>query len=196
MIKVLIVDDSPTARTLLKHILQGSEGIQIAAVAASGADAISLTQQYRPDVILMDAIMPDMDGLEATRQIMEHQPTPIVIISSAASDSEANLAFHAIRAGALTVLGKPNGPGHPDFDVQARKIQRTLRSMASVAVIHHRRTAPRTPDSRVRPAHADEFRPEIVGIVASTGGPGILSRMLEELPPDYPLPIVIVQHIS
>ena len=195
MIKVLVVDDSPTARTLFGHILQSANNLQLVAMAKSGKEAIRMVGRHKPDVILMDAMMPDMDGLEATRQIMEKSPTPIVIISSAANDREANLAFHAIRAGALTVLNKPNGPGHPDFDKQARKIQRTLNSMASVHVIHHRKNTPK-PAQPLHDVDRNQAHPHIVGVVSSTGGPGVLSKMLENLPTDFPLPIVIVQHIS
>lgn len=195
MVNVLIVDDSRTARELFKHIVHDTDDLRVVGEATNGLEALLLAQRRQPDVILMDAIMPTMDGLEATRQIMEQVPTPIVVISSQADNKEANLAFRAIRAGALTVLTKPNGPGHADFAQQARKIQRTLRSMATVRVIHHR--MPKTGTLSKPPSMPnDSAKAEVVGIVSSTGGPGALSRMLEAVKPTFPLPIVIVQHIS
>ncbi len=196
MLKVLLVDDSSTARTLLRHIVNTGDNLRVVAEATDGIEAIGMVRRQIPDVILMDAMMPRMDGLEATRAIMEKSPTPIVVISSAADDAEANLAFKAIRAGALTVLSKPHGPSHPNYDMQARKIQRTLRSMASVHVIHHRAKKPKPPTLPAGTPLERGAQAQIVGIVSSTGGPGVLSQMLESLPADYPLPVVIVQHIS
>lgn len=193
MIKVMIVDDSPTARTLFRHIISSEADMRVIAEAGNGEEAVTLVQKHRPDVILMDAIMPRLDGVDATQQIMEVAPTPIVIISSAANNSEANLAFRAIRAGALTVLNKPRGIGHADFERDSRQIVRQLRAMSQVHVIHHRPKREAIPTVQALDNNAT---PKIVGIVSSTGGPGILSRIFEPLYPNYPLPIVVVQHIG
>src|SRR5579859_3822667 len=107
LLKVLVVDDSPTVRAVLVQIINSAPGLSVVGQAVSGKQAVSMTSSLRPDVILMDVFMPDMNGLEATEEIMHKVPTPIVIISGSADEKEANLAFKAISSGALTAIRKP-----------------------------------------------------------------------------------------
>jgi len=196
-LKVLVVDDSKTARQMLVALINRSGDMRVLAEAENGQQAVSMAERLTPDIILMDIVMPKIDGLEATRQIMRAHPVPIVLISASLETYETDIAFKAIRAGALTVLQKPQGISNP---ADTALILNTLRSMAQVKVIHHfqRNTAsenaPHTQE--VSPDRAYRGTPEIVTIVASTGGPAALSEVLRGLPNDYPLPIVIVQHIA
>ncbi|MCU0513729.1 MAG: chemotaxis-specific protein-glutamate methyltransferase CheB [Anaerolineae bacterium] len=194
MTRVLIVDDSATGRALLTHILQQDARLHIVGQAVNGRQAVAMTLALRPQVILMDIVMPELDGLEATRQIMEVAPTPIVMITGAAGGREAELAFRALRDGALMLLEKPVAPDHADFKAQAARILKTVRSMAEVKVIRHRTRPlpPGTPSAGPAPGPAVEM----VGVVASTGGPAALVDILSRLPAAFPLPLVIVQHIS
>lgn len=195
MYKVLIADDSPTARQALSLILRRAGDMQVVGEAASGREAVRLTEELRPDVVLMDITMPEMDGLQATGEIMHLAPTPIVVVSGSLDGRETEIAFQAIRAGALTVLPKPSGPGTARFDAEATKLINTVRAMAGVSVIHHWRKRTPTPKSSKETMHA-HTRPEIVGIVSSTGGPAALSEILSRLPAHFPLPVVVVQHIA
>jgi len=126
-IRVLVVDDTPTARNLIRGIIQEDPAMEIAGMACSGIEAISMLPDLRPDIITMDIYMPGMNGFEATRQIMSTSPVPIVIISSAFHPGETELSFQALEAGALTILPPPRGPGHPDFQKAARKLNTTLK---------------------------------------------------------------------
>jgi two-component system chemotaxis response regulator CheB len=197
-VKVLIADDSPTTLQLLTHLVNAAPDLEVVGQAQNGKQVVYLTGKLQPDVILMDVIMPQMDGLEATRIIMQETPTPIVVISANLDDQETDFAFQAMRSGALNVLRKPSGPNAPGYAAEAARLQNTLRAMAGVRVIHHRQrkepTGPLVPTIRSDPPTAD--RPEIVAIAASTGGPAALSEILKRLPPDFALPIVIVQHIA
>lgn len=107
-IRVVVVDDSTTARELLVTLLQNADGIQVVGAASNGAQAIRLTKRLRPDVVTMDVFMPGMDGLEATRHIMREVPTPIVIVTATLMRDDMDLTFEALRAGALTALRKPS----------------------------------------------------------------------------------------
>ena len=109
MIRVLIVEDSPTERELLVHLLGEDPEIQVVGQAADGRQAVEMAARLQPDLITMDVVMPDMDGLEATRQIMAQRPTPIVIVTSHTDSPELNVAFEAMKAGALDVVAKPAG---------------------------------------------------------------------------------------
>jgi two-component system chemotaxis response regulator CheB len=132
-IRAIVVDDSPTAQKLLVTILQEAEGIQVVGVGTDGEEAVRLTKRLRPDVVTMDVRMPRMDGLEATRRIMRDTPTPIVVVTADLMQADMNLTFEALRAGALTVVGKP---GLADTET-CEKVIRTVKLMAAVPVVHH-----------------------------------------------------------
>lgn len=205
-VRVLVVDDSPTARELLVGILSSQKGIQVIGVGVNGEEAVRLVGNLRPDVITMDIRMPVMDGLEATRQIMRDNPTPIVIISGN-MQQDLELTFKALRVGALAALNKPG----LDDPVNCEKIAQTVRLMADVQVVHHwhKPEKPASPP-RTLPAKpifdaltpyrttADGRQTEIsvVGIASSTGGPSALAVAVGSLPANYPLPILVVQHVS
>ena len=108
-ISVLVVEDSATARALLVHLLEEDPEIQVVGQAADGHQAVEMAARLRPDLITMDVILPDMDGLEATRCIMAQCPTPILIVTAHADSPELNVAFEAMKAGALDVVPKPAG---------------------------------------------------------------------------------------
>src|SRR6185312_14894474 len=113
MIRVLIADDSTTARGLLRSILASDPGLEVVGEASNGLEAVQRAQQLRPDVVTMDLRMPLLDGLEATKEIMITAPTPIVIVTGSAAVGEVETGLHTLRAGALAVLPKPPGPGAP-----------------------------------------------------------------------------------
>lgn len=198
MIRVLIVDDSQTSRMLLRHIISSTSDMTVIGELTDGAAAVDQVKKLRPDVILMDVVMPNMDGMEATSEIMATFPTPIVMVSATANGRETEMAFQAIKQGALTLLAKPDGPGTPEFEQQALKLQSTVRAMSAVKVIHHRPKA----KTAASESHVGTLRdtleasPEVIGIVASTGGPAALVEIFQALPADYPIPLVVVQHIN
>lgn len=199
MIKVLVVEDSPVVCNFLMHILGSDPGIRVVGTASDGEEAIEAVQRLQPDVITMDIHMPRMDGLEATRRIMETQPTPIVIVSSVISPREVEMTFQATEAGALAFLPLPAGIGHPEYEATIRKLVQTVKLMSEVKVVRRwpqsRRSAPlpRPPEryGRHAPAHVS-----VVAIGASTGGPPVLKTILDGLPGNFPAPVLIVQHIS
>jgi two-component system, chemotaxis family, protein-glutamate methylesterase/glutaminase len=213
-IRVLVVDDSRTARELLVAMLESAGGLQVVGVGETGEDAIRLARRIRPDIIAMDIIMPEMDGLEATRAIMREIPTPIVLLTSTLMYSDVNLTFEAMRLGALAVVNKPPLGDDTGWDT----VLQTMRLMSKVAVV-------RRWDSETRKAAAAQAiatqqsltsaqaaakppgplpeqmgraRPpaQIIGIGSSTGGPAALATILAPLPADFALPILIVQHIT
>jgi two-component system chemotaxis response regulator CheB len=196
-VRVLVVDDSPTARKLLVHIVNSAADMEVVGEAGDGAQAVRLNQKLKPGVILMDITMPKMNGMEATEEIMANDPTPIVMISANLQGREAEIGFKALQIGALTVMPKPVGMGSPDYSDQARKLVNTLRNMAGVRVIRHRGSRKAAPPQAPRPVTLGaKTKPQIAAIVSSTGGPAALGEIIKQLPPEFPIPIVIVQHIA
>lgn len=198
-ISVLVVDDSKVAQLMFAHILESDPRIQIAGVVSNGEEALKFVKAHQPDIVLMDILMPRMDGYEATRLIMESNPLPIVICSVAADPKEVATMFRVMEAGALTCVEKPAGRGHPDFDRTAANLVQTLKLMSEVKVVRRR---PRSQPIPIQPeALSPDWRPntseiEFVGIGASTGGPPVLQTILAGLPKNFVVPILIVQHIS
>ncbi len=126
MIHVLIVEDSPSAAQLLGHILSSDPGICISGVATNGEDALCKLARITVDVVTMDINLPGMNGFETTRRIMETKPVPIVIVSSLVGHStDASNPFRVMEEGALALLSKPPGPGHPEYEKRAKELIRT-----------------------------------------------------------------------
>ncbi len=197
ILNVLIADDSPTSRQLMTYLINSAPDMRVIGEAYNGKQAVQLTHELHPDVILMDVVMPNMNGLEATHEIMSSTPTPIVMVSAGLESDETDVAFQAIRSGALSVLKKPVGFKHEDYPAQSLALINTVRAMAGVHVIHHwKADAEAYRQSVKRPVRKDHAQPEIVAIASSTGGPAALSEIFKRLPATFGLPIVIVQHIS
>src|SRR5690349_3048707 len=112
MIRVLIVDDSATARQLFSYVVNAAEDMTVVGTASNGQEAVQQVQDLRPDIVLMDVQMPVMDGVAATGAIMSQMPTPIVVMSTAVDELKNGISFEAVRAGALMVIPKPIGATH------------------------------------------------------------------------------------
>ena len=199
MIKVLVVEDSPVVREFLVHILGADPAIEVIGTANDGEQALAAVARQRPDVITMDIHMPRLDGLEATRRIMETYPTPIVIVSGSTDPREVATTFRAMEAGALAVLPRPAGIGHPDHEAGVCELVQTVKLMSEVKVIKRWPKAGRQPQlaRAAEPNRAQvEAKVKVIAIGASTGGPPVLQTILAALPEDFPLPLLIVQHMA
>jgi two-component system chemotaxis response regulator CheB len=193
-VQVLVAEDSATIRYYLAQLINETPGLRVVGQARDGVEALRLVEELQPDVVSMDVRMPRMDGIEATRKIMSLHPTPVVIVSGLVQ-TEIDLSFQAIESGALAVVEKPPDRNAPLFTEKRLQLTRTLAAMSQVKVI--RRTtkpvAPVQPERFTRPEF--QIQPEVIAIGASAGGPSALSALLSQLPLDFPVPIVIAQHI-
>ena len=196
MIRVVLADDSATARFLLRAILEADGDIRIVAEAHDGAEAVELVERHAPDLVIMDVHMPVLGGLDATKQIMIRAPTPIIIVS-AVTRRDVDLSLSATSAGALLALPKPENAVSESFEERAADLRAMVRAMAQVKVVRRWSvTDGAVPEAvRGRPRRATEA-PELIAIAASTGGPPALRRILIDLPRTVAAPILVVQHIA
>lgn len=194
---MLVVEDSPVMRELLVHVLGADPDVLVVGHAANGTEAVEAVARLKPDVVSMDLHMPEMNGMEATRIIMETHPTPIVIVSSSSAREEVSSAFRLLEAGALAVAEKPPALDHPRHEAAARDLIQTIKLMAEVKVVRRwPRPEARASAARLPKALPDRNKVELVAIGASAGGPIVLKTILERLPKDFPFPILVVQHIA
>lgn len=199
MIEVLVVEDSPVAREFLLYILDSDPEIRIVGSATNGKQALAALKDIKPDVITMDIHMPEMDGFEATRKIMETSPTPIVIVTASLDPREVGTSFRAMEAGALAVIPRPQGLGHPEHESDARELIKTVKLMSEVKVVrrwNRARTTPLAAAVREIDVNGAPGEIQVVAIGASTGGPVALQSILSGLSRDFPLPVLIVQHMA
>lgn len=202
MIRVLVVEDSPVVREFLVHILGSEPQIQVIGTASDGEEALEAVARTKPDIITMDIHMPKMNGLDATRRIMQTNPTPIVIVTSSWDPREVARTFHALEAGALAIVQRPTGISHADHDETAAELVRTVRLMSEVKVVRRWARPARMADiSAVQPPGEVELKRvpaeiRLVAIGASTGGPLALQTILSGLPGDFSVPLVVVQHMA
>jgi two-component system chemotaxis response regulator CheB len=199
-INVLVVDDSVVARLNLVHLLELDPQIRVSKVANDGQAALDFLQENQPDVILMDVNMPGLDGFETTRRIMATRPVPVIICSSITNPNDAATTFRMLEAGAVACVEKPVGREHADFERMAAELRLTVKLMSEVKVVKRWLRTGSTPVTTPA-APFTEVRPPVkeitcIGIGASTGGPPVLRTILAGLPKDFPVPILIVQHIA
>jgi two-component system chemotaxis response regulator CheB len=200
MVKVLVVEDSASVRELLVHILSSDPEIRVLGTARNGQEALEFLQTQKPDVITMDIVMPVMDGLETTRQIMSTAPIPVIIVSSSRQPTEVSRTFLAMEAGAVAALDKPAGPDGPGFEASASAIRQMAKLMAEVKLVKRTvRNGSRwqyAPASTLAISLSRLYDPRVVAVGASTGGPQAIAEILCGLPKAYPLPLLVVQHIA
>jgi two-component system response regulator WspF len=189
--RIAIVNDMFMAVEAIRRILASAGGHQIVWIARDGAEAVELCARDRPDLILMDLIMPRMDGVEATRRIMAATPCPIVVVTASVNDHAAQV-FEAMGCGALDAVNTPvlTDPGDLKGAHALLKKVETIRKL-----IGHGNPP------LLKPGHVSEHRgaakgPGLVAIGASAGGPVALVKLLAALPGDFPAAMVVVQHVD
>ncbi len=190
-ISTLIVDDSLTVRKTISRILHKTKDILVVGEAENGKEAIELTERFNPSVILMDIIMPVMNGLSAIEYIMSHHPTAIIVHSSSKARGEMYKTWDALKAGALARIDKELA--QVDYNKWEQELLRTIRAASCVKIVQRPKRRPAT--NRKTPSNKLLRTYNLIAIGASTGGPGVIANMLNAFPTHFPLPILVVLHI-
>lgn len=193
--RILLAASDAGLRKLIEAVVQGDAGTELVAVARDAADAVTLAKRLNPDIVIVGLHLRDGSGPEAVGEIMIEAPAPTVVVFHGEAADLGHRTARALEAGALAVIPAPAlERGRPD-PASARKFLSTVAAMAQVKVVRRWRERGSTAAGQPVP-RAGPRNPHIVGIVASTGGPAALMSILKQMPPLFPAPILIVQHIS
>jgi len=189
-IRVLVVDDSATMRSLITEYLQRDSEISVVGHAADPLEARELIKQLSPDVITLDVEMPNMSGIDFLEKIMRLRPTPVVMVSNQTS-AGTTVAVDALGLGAIDCIGKPSATNRNTFDELAQKVK----AAASVRVAQLK-SRPAQPEAHAvaKPAGNYKSNGKIVAIGSSTGGVEALIAVISQFPANCP-PTVITQHM-
>jgi two-component system chemotaxis response regulator CheB len=188
-VRLLIVDDSPLIRSVLRTSLAEWPEIVIVGEAADGLQAQAMVKQLAPDVVTMDVVMPMQSGLETIERIMAERPTPILVVADTHGD-ERGLAMEALVRGAVSLFPKPQG----GFD--ARRREELARAIMRAARVNVRADARARGPRRVPFVSPGRGQIECIGIVGSTGSPRTLRSILGSLPSGLTCGIAVVQHTT
>lgn len=193
MVKVLVVDDSLVMRKAISRMLSKDANIQVVGTAVDGRDAIEKIEALKPDVITLDIEMPVMDGLEALRQIMSKNPIPVIMMSALTKEG-AEITMEALSLGACDYVTKDFANVSSSLAAKETELIVKIKNVAKNKV----RFLLRKLDVTKKPISLNpdqKIKHEILSIGASTGGPPALQHILSNLPKDFPVPIVIAQHM-
>lgn len=192
IIKVLVVDDSAYIRKVIKQMLSRSPFVEVVGTAHDGRDALDKVEQLKPDVITLDLIMPDMDGVEFVKAQMARYPLPIIIVSIANEGGE--MALSALDEGAVDFLQKPTALANEKIYEISDELIDKVKTASTIPLNHLRKTTSET-FVPVVPSFSSKPKIDLVAIGISTGGPQALAYFIPQLPADFPVPIVVVLHM-
>ncbi|MEM8637633.1 MAG: chemotaxis-specific protein-glutamate methyltransferase CheB [Cyanobacteria bacterium P01_G01_bin.54] len=219
--RVLIVEDSPIAQTMLKRLLHHPPQVAVVGVAGTGLEALEQIAQTQPDVLCTDLHMPEMNGLELTQAVMARSPLPILVFSASVQPEDTRTVFQLLEAGAVDVFPKPRIESPDSYAQLQKSLLQRIQVLAGVKVFTRKpqgQTLAAMPTATgstpLQTAAAPSLNPvakspigtvqtlqaemplRVVAIGASTGGPQALKTILSQLPAAFPLPVICVQHIS
>ena len=200
-LRVLVVEDSITIRRYIVRVLEAN-GMEVVGEAADGLSATQMCKALQPDMVTMDMILPGLSGLAATEQIMAFCPTPILIVSASVNRGEVFQTYEALAAGAVDVFDKVRS-GEITSEWETRFVA-AVRMTARIKVITHPRARlsqgrafqPAMDETANGTTSPSDMQADLIALGASTGGPAAIAEILRKLPAGFPIPILIVLHIS
>lgn len=194
-IRVFLVDDSAVIRRLLTEILSAEPGIEIVGTAANGIAALEKLSIVNPDLVTLDIEMPAMDGLTTLVEIRKRDPRLPVIMFSSLTERGASATLDALARGASDYVAKPPSSGTAG-EAQERVRAELVPKIRSLCALPRPTAEPvAAPPTAPKAKPRSRARIDVVAIGTSTGGPNALSHVIPQIPADFPVPIVIVQHM-
>ncbi|MEK6794641.1 MAG: chemotaxis response regulator protein-glutamate methylesterase [Spirochaetota bacterium] len=207
-IRVLIVDDSSLMRKMIGRLLSADGEIEVVDYAQNGEIALRKIKEKSPDVVTLDVEMPVMNGLDLLARLKEEKAAVRVLMVSALTKAGSRIAIEALALGALDIVHKPSGSISVDIERSASEIIEKVKAIAHLSdrdvnidppAVHERKAPAKetaaSPAPAPVPAHVKKKFPRVLAIGISTGGPRALRVMFPQFPKDFPLPVLLVQHI-
>lgn len=204
-LKALVVDDSVIFQKIISEVLRGIPGVGEVSVAGTGTEGLAMVGSVKPDVVFLDLHLPDMDGMEVLVHIKNRYAGTRVVIVSGLSSEGAALTVKALSRGAQQFISKPSGAG---FQESVTKLTSELEPVIKTVTLQmNLDNRVNTPQPLIRPRVAPTPQPAapapargrqsywVVGLAVSTGGPEALTHVIPRLPANFPLPVVMVQHM-
>jgi two-component system, chemotaxis family, protein-glutamate methylesterase/glutaminase len=190
-LRVLVCEDSRTYGVALRRMLEYDGDIEVVALCDTAEKALAALLRLQPDLVSMDVELPGMSGLDAVAEIMGSRPVPIVVLSTYA-DFGNDKAAAALAGGALDAIAKDDLDLHDPAGTAGAAFRHRIKMLSQARVIRH----PRARLAAVTNSTGTPRRASAIGVCASTGGPEMLMFLLTALPADYPVPLLIVQHMA
>lgn len=187
-IRVLVVDDSAFARKVVRETLEADPGFDVVDIARDGLEALEKISTLKPDVVTLDLVMPNLDGLGVLKTLPLGVGAPRVVVVSIA-DEDSALGIAALQAGATDIVHKPTAQATSRLYELGEELRAKVRAAAAARI----QSVPAGAAVVARVAAAPHRRIVVVG--ASTGGPQAVTRLLRALPADFPVPVAIVLHM-
>ena len=190
--RILLCEDSPTYAEALTRFLEEDSDLSVVARSRTGEHAAAQLVRLDPDLVIMDIELPGLDGIQTTRRMMASRPVPVLVLSAHAGTRGSRVGLAALAAGAVDARSKSDVPIQDPCGARAVAFRRYVKRLAAARVDGRSRGgAP-----RLASPHASPRQISVIGLAASTGGPPALQTVLGSLPADFPIPIVVVQHIA
>jgi len=194
-IRMLIVDDSVVFRSFMRRCLNAIEGVEVVGTASDGQMALRQIEQLKPDMLTLDMEMPKLSGIDVLKALQQQAPDIKVIVVSGESEADAERTFEALESGACDFIIKPKASSKDAQSELSKALSRRLFSAQSVSrVVRGKRFVQQTRAASFKKPLAS-FRPDVIAVGSSTGGPAALSAVFSALPGNFPVPITITQHM-
>lgn len=191
--RVLVVDDSAFARKVVRETLASSDEIEVVGTARDGLEALEQIAESKPDVVTLDLVMPNLDGLGTLRELAQLRQTARVVVVSI-SDNDSDLVMEAFELGAVDLVRKPTALAtNRLYELRDELVKKVLAAARARPARELSASEGTPPPPSARPRGAG--RTELVAVGTSTGGPQALTQLVRSLPADFPTPIVMALHI-
>lgn len=199
--RILIVDDSCLCQRVLTEVIDSHDQLEVVGVAGNGKIALEMIDKLEPDLVTLDILMPELDGVQTLIELRKRWPHLKTIMTSSLTSEGSDAALDALSLGASDYSLKPlssAGVNSMKTDFQAELVPK-IEALCGIDMVHIPDTLAAIPTLKTTDVHhpqtCTDRRPEIVAIGVSTGGPDALARVLGQLPPTFQVPVVIVQHM-
>ncbi|MBA3533765.1 MAG: chemotaxis-specific protein-glutamate methyltransferase CheB [Ardenticatenales bacterium] len=193
VLRVLVVDDSAYVRKVMRQMLSQSPFLEVVGTARDGTEALEQAEALEPDVITLDLMMPEMDGITFLKAQMAHRPIPTVVVSIADEDSE--LALAALDAGAVDIVQKPTALANEKVLEITQELIRKVKAAAEIPLGRGQQLPTLPPEAPAPGALLGANLVDMVVLGISTGGPQALKWLVPQIPPNFPVPLAIVLHM-